>query len=261
MEIYYELLKEYGVPIDDSSSRSAIRTCSVEEQIKDAQIPQEELWQCCGKRNIDTDRNGESFYCYECGRCLRDRVIIYCPDYATTSHNSGFTNSGNSNYTSITFTRKRFYKPLTHFKEHLRRYMGARFTEIPTAVFQDLKIDAKDPEAYFVIKSHLKKNKNTLFYKEIFKILYILGGDVPKVSYETYMACIQDFKNIMYQFNHFKALWKRHSMPSMYMIMDILLRKNGHQPYYTIPYLKDKNLSQRVDDIYNFLYSKSINAQ
>lgn len=55
-----------------------------------------------------------------------------------------------------------------------------------------------------------------------------------------------------------KQQWKRHSMPSLYMIMDILLRRHGHVPYYQIPSLKDKQLEEQVIRMVNALDQKQL---
>ena len=47
--------------------------------------------------------------------------------------------------------------------------------------------------------------------------------------------------------------WDRHSMPSNYMILKMVLERNGHEPYYDIPLLKNDKCRFQVYDIYFYL--------
>jgi hypothetical protein len=136
--------------------------------------------------------------------------------------------------------------------------MGSRFTNIPNDLLSKLQdVNVKSVDAYFLIKSKMKSLGLNKYYKEIFMIIYQLGGVRPYVDNVLYEQCVADFQKLMFHFINGRSEWNRHSMPSMYMILDILLRKNGHTPYYNIPCLKDDQLRERVYRIYNQLADKS----
>ena len=141
--------------------------------------------------------------------------------------------------------------------------MGARFTE-PSEKLQKIHgsieeisetidLDVTDKNSYFIVQKQLKARGLNSLYKEIFTIIYRKGGVNPKVSYEVFEKCIAEFKILMYHFIRNKEIWGRHSMPSIYMMMDILLKENGHTPYYNIPKLKDDILREKVVSIYKDL--------
>ena len=95
-------------------------------------------------------------------------------------------------------TMYRPYHPLTHFREHLRRYMGERFQYIPEELLKDLrgKIDPMHRDAFWHVKSELKSLRHKKykvqywdrgmrryyvkeyspqkFYKDIFSIILLL---------------------------------------------------------------------------------------
>ena len=158
---------------------------------------------------------------------------------------------------SMVIERKRFYRPLNHFKEHLRRYMGIRFTRLPDHLLTELQacsdVDVHHPEAYFMIKKQLKQRKLSKLYKEIFTIIYALGGQRPQLTNAQYHGCIRTFTLLMQVFERKRADFGRHSMPSMYVMLDQLLRSYGHTPFYTIPLLKNtrllKNVYQIIQDL------------
>lgn len=191
---------------------------------------------CCEDMVVIEHCRGENSYCMNCGLVLRDKVLRADMNYM---------------YTSSTIIKKRFYSPLTHFKEHLRRYMGSRFTTIPLEVLESIRgVDTKSENAYFLIKACLKKMKYSKFYKEIFMLIYMNGGCKVEVTNEQYNACISDFKIILHYFKKYKSLWNRHSLPSNYMLMKLLLEKNGHIPYYTLPELKIEKCKLKFDEMY-----------
>jgi hypothetical protein len=52
-------------------------------------------------------------------------------------------------------------------------------------------------------------------------------------------AMIQTYKNFAYRFSRRTAFLGRRSMPSHLMMLDLILRRHGHDPYYELPQLKD----------------------
>jgi hypothetical protein len=213
---------------------------------------------CCDEIVEDTI-NG-CLVCCSCGLVVEQKMFIYHQPY---QQRSNFVNQyqkplGCDGH--VSFTRKRYYQPLTHFKEHLRRYMGARFTVISDNILEKVKKEVaniNDSNAHDLVKAVLKRHGHTKLYKEIFTIIYLCGGQAPHLHSNIYNACIEDFKKLMYHFMKSRKDWKRHSMPSMYMLLDMLLRANGHEPHFKFPHLKNLRLRQQVLDIYHQLQDKS----
>lgn len=204
---------------------------------------------CCKEREIIFDQQKGSYWCYNCGLVQEDHVYVHNIFWV-----AGKPIPIPGTNCSTTIVRKRPYQPLTHFKEHLRRYMGARFRDIPTKLCDTVSAalqleDLQQPDAYFRVKAVLKKNGFNKFYKEIFTIIYHLGGINPRLEHDTYQNCIKDFTRLSFVYMKNRDKFKRHSMPSLYMMLDILLRKNNHIPHYQIPYLKDLQLKTNVESI------------
>lgn len=227
MMIYMEMLQETGVPVKLPPTPPPKR------------ILLEESIECCSEPELVNGPRDENAYCQNCGLCVRNP--FYQVDYKRLKN-------------SMMVKKKRFYNPLTHFKEHLRRYMGQRFTNIPETVIENTKcVDIKNPQAFTLMKEQLKKLGKPKLYKEIFLLIYMHGGDKPDISPEQYYKCIEDFKTIQHYFLKDRAGWDRHSMPSNYMILKFILERNGHEPYYEIPALKNDKCRFQVYDIYFYL--------
>lgn len=205
---------------------------------------------CCNSTQNIVIRSG-TYCCYSCGAVTDNYVYEW---YQPQHKGNGPLGCMNT----MTITRKRFYSSLTHFKEHLRRYMGARFTVYGDEVVRMLRlqnIDVEDKDCYLNVQKALRKNGMRKLYKEIFTLIYALGGKNPKIDNKLFDDCVTDFKWLYEGFQQMKksSNTRRKNMPSMYIILDLLLKRNGHTPYYNIPYLKDKDLQARVIMIYNTL--------
>lgn len=134
--------------------------------------------------------------------------------------------------------------------------MGARFREYGPEVIATLKdVDISKPDTYHTIQKLLRENGMRKMYKEIFTFIYELGGVRPYVDNQLFDDCVTDFKWLSFKFQRMKRYGDttRKNMPSMYVLMDLLLRKNGHVPYYDIPRLKDKHLQTQVMKMYTAL--------
>lgn len=248
MEIYQEMLRDFcQIPIskpDEPSPREGHP-----HQCKRRQRGQHLLGKmiiddpdCCDEPEITHAPRGENAYCLNCGRCVKNRFLEL--DFTRLK-------------TGVFFTKKRFYTPVTHFKEHMRRYMGGRFTDIPQTVIENTKdINVDDPNAYFLMKTKLKELKMVKFYKEIFTLIYMKGGHRPNIRNDVYEQCVHDFEVIMQKFLETRKEYHRHSMPSNYMLLDILLKQNGHESFYNFPYLKNDKCRDRVMEIYSDLKGK-----
>ena len=228
---------------------------------------------CCDEV-IEDFKNG----CYVCSGCglVKDQYVY------STVEDSQYPKNGEclGGQSSYLYEKRRYYKPLTHFLEHLRRYLGARFTPIPEELIEDLKklnLNAQSQDAFQLIKKGLKTLKNNKYtveiykhytgtsytkvstkivksislYKEIFTILYMLGGIKPIFN------DIQEIKQLYKDFCFFylkrKKAFNRKNIPSNYMLLDLFLRELGHAPYYNLPYLKNESLKNEILDIFQLL--------
>jgi hypothetical protein len=241
--VYLEMLKDIGVDVSNElKQQPSVEIDQQRQRKKRVRI-------CCAEPYIVLNQPLGQYWCENCGLIHDNQVYI----------SELFVVCGKSipipgKQCSTTITRKRWYQPLTHFKEHLRRYMGARYRNLPDDMINKLKQhlteeDFKQPDAYKTVQKVLKTTGYNKFYKEIFTIIYHCGGINPKLDHRIYDDCIRDFKYICTEFMQNRTIFGRHSMPSLYMMMDILLRRNNHIPHYNIPQLKDVTLRERVVDI------------
>lgn len=151
--------------------------------------------------------------------------------------------------------------------------MGARFTEYPKNLLKRLSplVNVHDPNCYRSVQKALKCLGYKHLYKEIFSLIYNLGGTKPYINNEVFADCVTDFMWLQAKFGEMKKAQNtvRKNMPSMYVVsdfnipylsywemMDILLRRHGHTPYYTLPCLKDDILQLRVLDLFAELDKK-----
>lgn len=266
LNIFTEMVNEYlsssSSPTINTTTTTIITACNQQQQ-QQQQKEEEERRQlkramtksrirkryCCMDMNLVEDSKGECVYCLSCGLCRKEPIYQLDYDYKSTS---------------MLIVRKRFYVPTTHFKEHLRRYMGARFTNIPQQLLDDIRkqINIDDPNAYFIVRKILKRLKLMKMYKEIFTIIYLCDGHRPNITNKLYQQCIHDFQLLMKKFmeireTEFKG---RHSMPSMYMLMHLLLLENGHEPYYILPQLKSQDCRDRVLFMYREIKQQILKA-
>jgi hypothetical protein len=233
-------------------------------------IPQPYIITCCGP--IELNEVEGHYSCIECG-LIKDGYYIVNEE-EPQRYTAGMPVGSRSSYT---YSKYRPYKPLTHFREHLRRYAGQRFVTFPKDLINDLKtvIDPLDRKAFSKVKHYLKKFsgkrytvkyydkemrvwrekqcKPTKFYKDIFSIIYELGGLQPNVKNINEMFAM--YSAVCFQFKHLKGqgATNRRNMPSHYMLLDLLLKEYGNEPYYEIPYLKDEELRNSVLKIFNVL--------
>lgn len=234
--VYEDLLNEIGIaqPLSETPSK----------------IPLPNIPTCCTGDTNDIIILDGAHVCWQCGNTVDFSVYVFYNPYTAAGKPVGHSNT-------ITIERKRGYKSLTHFKEHLRRYMGARFGEYPKDMIEKMRgsVAVDDPNCYRDVQSLLKRNGHRKMYKEIFTIIYALGGTKPGIDNKVFDACVTDFMWLQARFTQMKKMSStgRKNMPSMYVLLDLLLKRNGHQPFYTIPYLKDENLQSNVMSIFDIL--------
>lgn len=199
------------------SLRVSTQCCPVEEYYESSFIVSEGYQVCsvCGKvgeRILDDEPGPEGMFT------------------ATTGINPGYN-----------FSVYRAYKPMNHFREHLRRYMGSRSTSMNLEL---LKINIKNRRAYFYIKKQLKKLKMRREYKNIWSILYKLGGEMPAIDNILFHRILNCFGEFMSKYPLHQG--ERKSVPSHDMLLSAILQKLGYKPYYYLPLIQSRSIRDNV---------------
>lgn len=214
------------------------------------QIPEKVVYTCCGKQEWEIGHvNKESMLaCWQCGKILEEKhtYILEEDEYPDDGKPLG----SKSQYGPL--PKRRIYKRITHFKEHIRRYVGARFTPVPAdimAKLRTLNLNVNDKNCYQYVKEALRALKRPKLYKEIFTIIYELGGKAPKIDH-LITRLYSMYKSFDYYYDYLRARLKRKNGISYYMILDLMLKDLGAPAYYTLPYLKDEELQQKVLTIF-----------
>lgn len=212
--------------------------------------PEPFTYSCCGKWAYEVaELNRESMLtCWECGKVLEMNLyVLQENEYGDDGKPLG----SKSQYGPI--PKRRVYKRITHFREHVRRYVGARFKSIPDSVLDAMRgnpeIDIEDCNCYDQIKKVLKQLKQPKLYKEIFTIIYMLGGHRPGID-NNIQELYENFAAFDYYYEQIRQDVQRKNGVSYYMVLDIMLREIGQVPYYNLPYLKDDDLRCNVLDIF-----------
>lgn len=261
IEIYAELYAKIGIDIQVDKSKQVL-------------IAPKFKLTCCD--DVILNEKEGCWTCWGCGLVKESRYVTYEPDkqYSDNPRNVGYT-----------VTKYRPYKALTHFREHVRRYIGCRFTDIPDKLIDHLKefhINTKDHDCYWIVKGHLKtlkkrgtmypvrffdkkyrqmitkEYKATKFYKEIFSIIYRLGGVKPKLQKVNIPDLYEDYRtlNNIFESEKKQGIIQRKNMPNHFMFLKLLLENSGYNAYYNIPVLKDEKLCNQIFDIFKLLKSR-----
>lgn len=124
--------------------------------------------QCCGE--IVTGTTAEQYpVCFKCG------VVVEC--YAISNKPPPQHRDENSVSKLFAHKSRRFYLPLTHFTDLVRRYQGNGDVPGSIPIAQLIgEVDLNDRWLYYVIKRRLKKLHLQKYYKSIFQIIYRMGG-------------------------------------------------------------------------------------
>jgi hypothetical protein len=195
--------------------------------------------QCCPVPGYETSlvlRDGH-FTCDICGKVkekyLDDQYHQEGMYTATTGFNPGFS-----------YGIFRYYKPLNHFREHLRRFLGSRPTQMDLSL---LHIDIHNPKAFFLIKKQLKQLKMRKEYKNIWSILYKLGGKIPSMDNELFHKVIHYFGRFIVKYPEVKGV--RKSVPSHDMLLSAIFEKLGFKPYYLLPIVQSRKIRDNIHNI------------
>ena len=223
-----ELLKEYGIDVDIPSPQTKQKSYVLE---------------CCGP----VEEHSGMMSCINCGKVLQDKVLAkeFEPCFSFAYRHKDKSALGADEHSFL--ERKRYYKPLTHFRQHMNSYLGKRHRVIPEWLLNSLRhIDISKPDAYIVIKKQLKEFRQACYYKDIYSILYQLGAPIPNFKHVDVLE--QEFKSWHYQFVKFNKFGK-HNTPTLLMLLHIFFERLNHKPFYTVPYLKSIKLRHRVFEI------------
>jgi hypothetical protein len=170
----------------------------------------------------------DGFYtCCICG-LVKDQVLDDSITYTET-------NAG------IYLTKTRFYKPINHFREHLRRFCGFRTTNLNCNLLQ---VDLHDRNAYDVIQKYLRKYKIRSEYKNVWSILYKLGGTPPVLSSKQHLQIMQYYMYFLQKFPEVKQ--NRKSVPNHDMVLAAILKKIGYDSFYHLPQIKSKKIKENI---------------
>lgn len=224
MDVYNELLNEYFT----EQKLPLIKL--------DKKEPGKVTWECCTpESNHYTHELFEGYWtCIDCGK-VKHRLLDEYEYSGVFSKHSG-VNPGH-NYVAF-----RFYKPINHFREHLRRFMGSRRCPIDISLFQDLNI--QDEKSYYHVRDRLKllkiKNQN----KNIWSIIYALGGKFPILDSYTFQKIIAMF--MKFNSNYSKYQGQRKSVVSHDMILTAIFKKVGYKSYYELPVIKNEKNKNNI---------------
>lgn len=235
-----EMLKEAGVTHTDPVEDARIERAQLERDAEKLRITMPPI--CCNE--YVTGYTGDMQpVCFICGIVVNSVTL--------TSSAEPVHRDVNSTDKLYGYQRKRFYQPLTHFRDLLRRYQGAGdVTSVDNIKSLIGPVDLNDPWLYYAIKSKLKALKMQRFYKSIYQIIYILGGKMLEVTHTEFEALLSKYSYFAYYCSMNRDTADRKSMPSVYMVMDLLLRHTGHHTYYQLPILQDIQLRSRVYKLY-----------
>lgn len=236
-EKYAELLREQDIPVDESDIVY--------------RAPVQRKHTCIG---AEPELLNGYLVCDKCGLVLEvDMIEREPPQYMQQRRLYRHEDSRGLGADEQSYMpRKRYYKPLTHFRQHLRAYLYAGTCNVTKSVVKRIakKVDMQDRNAYQLVKSELKKLGLQKHYRDVFSIIYASGGVKPNVSAAQAESMCHYFKRWCYHFNQCDRFGK-HNTPSIHMLLDIILKEFGHEPYYYIPTLKSDKLRERVLDIYD----------
>jgi hypothetical protein len=237
-EKYAELLRELDIPVDNAD---IIR-----------REPEPKVHKC-KYEGAEPVESGVYTVCDGCGLVLAVDMIEHEPPQFKQRRlyrheDSRCLGADEDSY----MPRRRFYKPLTHFRQHLRAYLYAGSCNLDAKVVEHMRknVDVEDRNAYQLVKQELKKLGLQKHYRDVFSIIYSIGGRKPDVTAAQAESMCYYFKRWCYHYNQ-QDRFGKHNTPSIYMLLDIILKEYGHEPYYYIPTLKSDKLRERVLDIYD----------
>ena len=230
---------------------------------------------CCAPIFLDTKQG--CYVCTGCGLVRNSKYIVQEEEPVYYDIGQPFGSKGCYGGNS----KHRPYKPITHFREHIKRYLGQRFTEIPETLLDDVRgcFDLGDRDAYSKVKQRLKSlrgkeyrvlvwdrqmrrytpryNRSTCYYKDIFQIIYALGGVQPPLEHIEELERV--FIGVSYNFHLLAKQCRttRRNIPSYYMILDYILKMNGTPSQYDLPVLKNDTLCSKARYLLDRIFAET----
>ena len=245
---------------------------------------------CCSDQYPEDDQIG--IVCRSCGFVLSKINIKYeLPFRNENSSGHATTNSG------VCFVPEpRKYKQITNLKQQYKQYMGWTINAAPTCKkynmgvkcsqynlykcpfshrcsycegshsatkcknkswLKELKFDKNDRQSYTKIRQQLRKLKMPWQYKNIYHIIYKLGGYAPRHSVENQndiIIALIVIQNYYYDSLNKRSagVYKKRSLGSAKMLLDSVLKMLKMDPFYRLPSLKNQAANEKVK---KFFYS------
>lgn len=209
-----------------------------EVKFLDPPQPEKNIFQCCPDSNFPIL---DGFYvCSICG-LVKEQVL----DNDYQPNGSAGELLGESN--GYVYKPLRFYKPLNHFREHLKSFLASHPVAFPTPLLRSLQhIDIHQKNAFFLVRKELKAQKQVKYYKHIWSLIHELGGIKHELTDQQYHNCLNIFKSFLVAFRSNPG--ERKNLPSHNMILNAILKMLNVKIYYETPGLYNNKLRKNVED-------------
>lgn len=173
--VFADMLKECGVTATDPEADARDERHRLELALQEhtrVQLPAT----CCGE--YVTGYTGDMQpVCFVCG------VVQAGVTVATTAEPTH--RAEHSIKPLYASARKRFYQPLTHFRDLLRRYQGNGDVTPHDNIARLIgPVNLQDRWLYYTIKGKLKALGCQRFYKSIFQIIHAIGGKRCTITHQ-----------------------------------------------------------------------------
>lgn len=242
----------------------------------------------------------EVVICRTCGIVLRYQVYKF--EFPFRNEDSSGHATSNSGRQAI--PEKRRYKQITNLKFQYKQYMGwavngaapcpkynsgtkcrpirlnkckfahkCSYCEGPHTGksckhknwLNEIVFNRSDRNAYMAIRQQLRKRKMPWQYRNIFGIIYKLGGLYPKhsaVDGDKIIVALIVIENFFHQRQkgQREGAFKKRSLGSSKMLLSSVLKMTGNEPFYRLPELKNKQANEKVNEFF-YLYSQHVSDQ
>jgi hypothetical protein len=209
-----------------------------EEKFNHTQEPEKNILQCCPNSEFPIL---DGFYvCSICG-LVKEQVLDneYQPNGCVGEL------LGESN--GYVYKPLRFYKPLNHFREHLKSFLASHPIAFPPALLKSLQhINVHQKTAFFLIRKELKAQRKVKYYKHVWSLIHELGGKKNELTNQQYHNCLNIFKSFLVAFQANPG--ERKNLPSHNMILNAILKMLKIEIYYETPGLCNNKLRKNVED-------------
>jgi len=204
---------------------------------KDIPYPEKNVLSCCPDAEFPIQ---DGFYvCNVCG-LVKEQVLEFEQPYA----NFGELVGQNNGYC---YKPLRHYKPINHFREHLKSFLSSHPIAFPSSLLDSLRhIPIHQPNAFFLIRKELKKMKESTYYKHIWSLISELGGRMNVLTDQQFHQCLNLFKVFLTAFRLDPR--GRKNLPSHNMILHNILKVLKVNLYYETPGLNNEKLRKNVEN-------------